>query len=298
MIKILVLLLLLPVLTFAKANYWLLTDLGLSAEQIAYGGVEGFSNSADSVFGNPAGLFRVHDSSFSAFSTRIIGEVDYFNFAWATRTKVGVFGFGYMHAVIDGIPFTAEDSFSEFYALYNFDYKNTLLKASYQYSFSDKYHVGISYVDYTNAFQEVTGRGNNIDFGGIAITDKMDFSISVRNFLGREVEYGDDGSESLYSQITTGIKFKFSDQVKGLYQIKTSDEKPLASGGFIYSPYSLPNINFMAGVKQFLSLNEVRDTMTLGFTLIFGQVEFHYAYERSDHVEYDNNNYFSISVAY
>ena len=41
------------------ASYLLLTDLGSSAEMIRKGNIEGYSVGSNSVFENPAGLYRV-----------------------------------------------------------------------------------------------------------------------------------------------------------------------------------------------------------------------------------------------
>ena len=57
-----------PLSVVNAAEYALISDLGTSARQIALGNVSGFSDSADSVFENPAALYRVDQFSLSLFS--------------------------------------------------------------------------------------------------------------------------------------------------------------------------------------------------------------------------------------
>jgi len=282
----------------SKAHYWLLTDLGTSARMIGYGGIEGFSPNADSMFDNPAGLYRVDQGALSLFSTQIIGQVGYFNGAIASRTPWGVFGVGYMHAVVGNIPHTAEDDNGRFFAKYNFDYKNTLIRGSYQYSVSDQIHLGASMTYYSNAFDEVMGRGSDVDFGAIYLDDRYELSFLVRNLFGREVDYGQDGSEKLSRQYTVSGKVPVHKQVDVMAQIKNTYELTLLSLGVVYYPELIPSLRISGGYKEFVSLNNVRNTFVVGFVFDFSDVEFHYAYEKSEHVDYNNKNYFSLSVKF
>ena len=52
----------------SATNFVSVTDLGSSARSIALGNVDGYSNSADAVFSNPAALTNVHGLSVSLFS--------------------------------------------------------------------------------------------------------------------------------------------------------------------------------------------------------------------------------------
>ena len=63
--------------------------MGTSARQIALGNVSGFSDSADSVFENPAALYRVDQFSLSLFSSKVMNEVQYNNLALSTKIYEG-----------------------------------------------------------------------------------------------------------------------------------------------------------------------------------------------------------------
>jgi hypothetical protein len=282
----------------AATDYWMMTDLGTSARMIGYGGVEGFGASADTVFENPAGLYRIRQNSVSLFTTRLGGEVGYFNGSMATRTPWGVFGVGYMHASVGDIPHTGEDDNGRFFSEYNFDYKNTIVRGSYGYSFSDRLHVGGSLSQYTNTFDGVSGRGYDLDLGAVYIYDRYQFSGLIRNVMNSEVDYGSNGKEELGRQYTLSAKAQVIPQVDVMAQIKYSYDEPTYAGGVVYSPTLIPYLKASAGFKQFVTLADVEDTVVLGFMLDFSDVEFHYTYEKSDHVTYDNKNYFSVSVKF
>ena len=115
------------------ADYALIPHLRTSARQIALGNVLGFSDSADSVFENPAGLYRVNQFSTSLFSSKLMDEAHYFNVALSGQLPMGRVGFGYMtvkgydifppaHGALGGYP----------QGVGLFDYKNSLYKFSFQ----------------------------------------------------------------------------------------------------------------------------------------------------------------------
>jgi hypothetical protein len=50
------------------------------------------------------------------------------------------------------------------------------------------------------------------------------------------------------------------------------------------------------GYKEYYSLQNISNVYTIGVGLDLFDVEFNYAYEKSDHFEFDNNSYFSLSI--
>ena len=99
----------------SAADYFMLTDIGSSAEQISRGHIEGFTDSAAAVFENPAALYRIQNSSITGFSTNLMNEVLCTNLALAARTRFGTIGVGYMGTKSYGIPHTAENNQREFF---------------------------------------------------------------------------------------------------------------------------------------------------------------------------------------
>ena len=78
------------------AEYHLISEIGASARQIALGHLEGFSESSHSIFDNPAGLFRTSEISISAFSVKVMDEVQYSNIALSSQFLKGHIAVGMM----------------------------------------------------------------------------------------------------------------------------------------------------------------------------------------------------------
>ena len=73
---------------------------------ISLGNIDGYSESANSIFGNPASLFRINNSSVSIFTSKLFAEVTYLNFSAAYNTDYGTFACGYMSATVLDVPHT------------------------------------------------------------------------------------------------------------------------------------------------------------------------------------------------
>ena len=63
-----------------------------------------------------------------------------------------------------------------------------------------------------------------------------------------------------------------------------------------YRPKFFDLIEFSLGVKNYQLNNERKSNTALGFGLLLDDIEFHYAYEKSDHISFDNKNYFSLNM--
>ena len=62
---------------FSEANYNMISDLGSSAAVIRKANIEGFSNSSNLIFENPAALFKIKNTSASFFTSTIMNEVSF-----------------------------------------------------------------------------------------------------------------------------------------------------------------------------------------------------------------------------
>lgn len=284
------------------ASYLMLTDLGSSAEMIRRGNIEGFSQGSNSIFENPAALYRVKNVSTSVFATQLMEEVEYKNVSVAISTGVGVFSLGYMDAGVDDIYITrmTDDGYVETNG--TFSYKNRLAKIGYQKSITDTLHLGVNGVGYMNEIYTYTGSGYSIDAGAIYSFSEITVSLFARNLIPTVVTYTDSadesysGEEELPLQVVLGVGYPFGD-VDILGQFKFDGINTLMSAGVDYTPHFLFGmLTLSAGYKEFSVLDSISNTTTLGVGLnIFG-VSMDYAYERSDHFEYDSNTFASIGI--
>tara|TARA_B100001121_G_C18700507_1_gene627538 strand:+ start:11270 stop:12229 length:960 start_codon:yes stop_codon:yes gene_type:complete len=285
------------------ASYLMITDLGSSAEMIRRGNIEGFSVGSNAIFENPASLHKVNLLSTSVFSSQIMNEVSYRNVSLAFNSDIGVFGFGYMDAGVDDIIKTKLSGTGENAIVIAdgvFSYKNRVIKVGYQNSITETLHIGVNAVGYMNEIHTYKGSGYNLDVGAMYSFSELDVSLFARNLIPTKIEYSDSeddsykGEESLPLQVIFSAAYPFGD-LDILGQLKFDGVNSLMSGGLDYTPSFLFNmLTLSAGYKEFSVLDNISNTITLGVGLNLWGLSLDYAYEKSDHFEYDANNFASV----
>ena len=285
------------------ASYLMITDLGSSAEMIRRGNIEGFSLGSNAIFENPASLHKVNVLSTSVFSSQIMKEVNYRNVSIAFNSDIGVFGFGYMDAGVDDIIKTSLSGTGDSAIVVAdgvFSYKNRVIKVGYQNSITEELHVGVNAVGYMNEIHTYKGSGYNLDVGAMYSFSELDVSLFARNIIPTKITYSDsedddyNGEESLPLQVVFSAAYPFGD-LDILGQLKFDGVNSLVSGGLDYSPSFLFNmLTISAGYKEFSVLDNISNTITMGVGLNLWGLSLDYAYEKSDHFEYDANNFASI----
>ena len=294
--------------------------VGSSARSVRLGGLEGMSYHADSVFENPASLYRIRQFSTSFFQTTFMEEVVYQNIAIAMKTRMGVLGLGFFNAGVDNIPKTEKMDYSdytEYYVRYMFNYQNSLLKAAYQFSFSDYLHFGVSGSYFYSEFDTVKASGYNYDLGMVVDLGQLDFSVLIKNMMiNNEVvftdsEIGDnssnDQSEKLSIQNIYSVNYRLRNY-SIMAQLKTvgAQRELHRSVAFQLNPRFLPFIKGSVAYKQFplivyeegmLGYSD-KNSLVCGVELNLLGLNFNYAYERSDHIEFEHKNYFSVGLTF
>jgi len=291
-------------------NYLLITDLGTSAEMIALGGIEGFSESSNTVFENPAALGTVAVGSVAFFSASVFEEVNYTNFSAAIGLqKWGTLGFGTMSAGVDDIPSTIETIEGLFTQSGSFNYKNTVTKIGYQYplrnhlSFFRNVSLGVGYNSYSTTIGTVSASASNYDLGAFYDNSRTQLSLAIHNVVPTQVEYSDSAdpdysaTESLTRQGIVAIQHRMGDW-KLLAQGKRSLGDTLGSFGFKYVPGYLRGMSLIGGYKDFNVANKTGSSATFGVGIKVHGVSMHAAYERSSHADFDSILFFSAAVSY
>jgi len=314
----------------STSQYNLLTDVGTSARMVRLGGVEGFSSLANNVFENPAGLYRVRYFSSSVFTTRFMNEVSYYNLSAGMRLKLGMVGVGLMGTVIDGIPNTREvvknNGRTEFEIEDYFNYMSWLAKGAYQFSLSENVHMGASFsYFYTQFGDAVKGKGYNGDVGLIIDSEKLEFSMSIKNIIpSLKVAYTDTSPtqnstgqiEPLPLQTFYGVKYKMNYfNVYGQLKTSGTGKGVLKSVGVEFTPPVFSFIHFSGGYKQTLQaaqaiegdlfIDKIYGTKSMGIGLDLFGVSFDYAFESIANREkkhylkgYDQKHYFSMALSF
>ncbi len=284
------------------SNFSLISDMGATAQSIALGNIEGSSRSADAIFSNPAGLYRVRYYSLSLFQTTVMNDINYLNASLCKNTAFGKFGIGYYLASVNDIPFTAVDTNNdEFIIKEKFSYKNTVAKLAYQKKITRRLHVGLTYSKYKVSFHEITGNGYGLDFGLLRIFRYFTFSTFIQNLNQGSINYSNasdptyHASEKLPLSVSTSLRYPLFGMI--FYpQIKYYNNNFLPSIGIQYKPIFMPFLKFNVGYRQLLDYsNQIHSKSSLGFDLKLLTLTFQYAYERSEYILQDHISYFSLT---
>ena len=294
--KYILIVLLLLTSQLKAADYFMLTDIGSSAEQISRGHIEGFSESSASVFENPAGLFRVNHSSITGFSTNLMNEIFYTNLALAANTRFGTIGVGYMGAKAFGLPHTGENEQREFYTKYHYDYNDYLVKLSYQFLVDPSLSVGMNYSFYSKSLWTVSGKGSDFDLGFIWNPGVVEVSGVLKNITGvSHVEFTNDGAELLAPRTILGLKYPLYD-FNFYLQYQTEKDQGLLSQAISYKPFNNPFLSLSVGRREYNAGASKRSNIAMGLNLSLNNIHFSYAREMSEFYSIDNNHYFSIAI--
>lgn len=245
---------------FAESEFMVISEVGSSAGSVRLANIQGFSYLSNSVFENPAALYRVYRGSMSIFQTSFMDEVNFMNASFAIRTGPGVLGVGYMSSSIDDIYSTDVDSSSRIFKTGTFAEKRKIMKVAYSISQSRSLHVGLGGSYYSMEMNTVKGTGYNVDFGVIIDSDALDFSFTAKNILSSmKVDYTDSVGLDQFLDASGNIRAEV-DELFGnqLTEYSTNDLWQISSDGI---SETLP-LQIIYGVRY-----------TLGPFDLFGQLK-------------------------
>lgn len=282
---------------YAQAEYILLGDLGTSAKTIGIGNIGGFDNSANSIFENPANLATIKKTSISMYTTTLIDEFEITALSLSQKTKWGTFGIGQIRGTVTNIPKTklANGDERRFIQNGSFDYTDTQTKISYENRLLYNTYFGLSLNNYSKTIDTISASATDIDLGLKYFSKKVEISAFARNILGSTVEFSNNETEILPVQIIGAMKVDvFGIDVFG--QSKINGKKGIQNSVGVMVPFPFFNyLKLMGGYQEYFILNTKKAGLTLGLSLDIAGLHFQYAYEKSDHIEFDNKNYFSLS---
>ena len=151
-------------------------------------------------------------------------------------------------------------------------------------------------------FADIKAEGVNFDFGAVLKRKAYELSLQVKNAIPESVvvysrldDVSYRGEEVLPRQWLVSYKQKLG-VADLLSQMKLDRGHALLALGAIYRLPFLSGLQFSGGYREFLVLKNVKQTVSVGAGLDLGEMGFYYAYEKSDHVEYDHKHYFSCNV--
>ena len=290
-----------------------ITQVGTSANQIGLANISGFNRSASGVFENPASLHAVDRWSASFFSTTIMDEVEYLSIAGAYRFEFGVLALARMGASVSDIPNTTGvyDSSNQLIGIDTisiFDYGNHVYKVGYQTMLRNQWSLGVALNYYhINAGTHLKGSGLNADIGAVYQFDRLDVSMVVQNAIpNQSINYTNSGhAEQLPTRYLLGGKYRPADYYSIASEVKKHEfhSDVFFSAALEYEPFHrfLKNIDwvFRVGQRSFpVSPIRVRSATTLGTGFEFDYLTIDYAYQVSEHPDFDFQHYLSLSLSF
>ena len=283
------------------ANYALISDIGSSAQSIAMGNIDGFSDPATAVFDNPASIQRTNKLNASIFYSNFFDEIRYLNLSTSFKTLYGNFGMGFYSASVPGIPLTgiSDDLDQSFYVKNYYSYSNSVFKAAYQRNISYRSSVGLSLALFYSKNHTISSFAKNLDFGLLhTINHQLTLSVFAQNIIPfMSANYSNGYSEPLPFTLSSSLAYDYR-HFTIMPQLKYTNSHILKSLGLKWNVFNLSYINLLAGYKEQLDYTNTRHSKaTIGFSLHLFGTNFYYAYERSDYYLSDNHTYFSVNYA-
>lgn len=287
-----------------------ITQLGTSARHIGNANIHGFNTTASGIFENPASLYAVDYWSLAFFSTQIMDEVNYLALSGAYRFKYGVIGLSRIGASISDIPNT-RGTYNDSGQLIGidsvsvFEYGNYLYQLAYQTEFRNLWSLGLSLNYYNiNAGSHLRGNGTNIDVGAFRQFDRLSASLAIQNAIPNQtITYNSGYSEKTPTRYSIGGKYKYSDNLALLSEVRRYEfhSDLFLSAAMEYALFSrlfkTMDWLFRAGHRNFpVSPIRVRSATTFGLGFAFHFLNLDYAYQISEHPDYDFQHYVSFSV--
>lgn len=291
---------------WGQSVYFDPSQIGANAHTISIGNIGGFNEDASAIFDNPASLYHTREKSLSAFTTKLMDEVQYINFAGSYRTRIGVVSLGYVSLGVNDIYATEKipeltfPSDLDDYVLETFNYSNTLLKLGFQKTLNPNFHWGVALSLFKSEIYKVSGDGYNLDIGLTYIKVPFTFAYVIKNFLSdSNVDFSNNEQELLPTLQSLAIKMQYRSDTDLYFQIQDNrnpgDQNYLFSGGIVYNPKFFRNVRFSGGYKQLPVLRSTTAWTSFGVGYEISGLGFDYAYDFSNDSRY-KRHYFSAHV--
>jgi len=279
-----------------------------SARQLGMGGVSvTFSDDANGVFSNPAGMAMIKFPQMLAASRKIVlDETQYTLFGWAIPSYFGTFGLGYVGMNTGGSIPTKLDPASNRIIIdpsrEATSYSNNVIAISYAKSLPFNLCIGANYKMYSQSFSGEIGdgaTGTGIDLG-LTMQPRtwLTLGADLKNISGGTLSWDNGVSDSISKTYKAGVKLGIlggeNEAMRKSSQrlfvgIDADVSNSVNSIGLEYFPY--PKIAFRGGINQ--GSNSFGTTYGIG--VINGGFRFDYAFANRSDIPGDTPHYFSIA---
>src|SRR3989339_378598 len=285
-----------------------------AARQLGMGGVSiSFSDDANGVFSNPAGLAMIKLPQLTGASRKLmLDETEYVHTAWAMPTKWGVFGLGYVAMGTGGSLPTKRDPATNRIVIdpssEATSYSNSAIALSYSKALQQNLAVGANLKLFTQAIgggmsSQATGTG--IDLGAVYQPNNwLTVGANLQNIVSGGLKWTGGSEDKIGGYYKLGSKInilgpenqalrtnrqKLDLDIDMPNNVLARENSLLYHLGLEYFPVN--NIALRAGLNQ----DGNGSGITYGIGIINGGFRFDYAYVDRPGIPGDAPHYFSLS---
>jgi hypothetical protein len=283
-----------------------ITDIGTSAESVAGGGVHTISNTAHSIFLNPALLDHDINWSVDVFQTQTLEDVKINNISISKSYNNSSFGLGYTWTGMDGIQ-GAITSNSEIVAGETYEYNHSKFYLGGKMQLNKFFSTGVTLKLMTTRLGSYSGKGMNSDVGLLFQKPSYNIALGIHNILrmNKMTYTNHQGSALQDEEFPFKLFINASKQmtIKSLnsrlhLQLNQYDKHPmLYSGGFKINHQKFPFLEGLLGYRHMFHLDKTIGRKSIGLNLNIKGIKLSYAYERSETPIFDNMHYTSLSFS-
>jgi hypothetical protein len=287
-----------------------LIDIGTSAESIALGGVYSVSDTAHSIFLNPARLGHNIRWSADVFHTKTISDVTIQNMSVSTTYKKYSLGVGHARTSMAGILRTVregnkpktgkikQDSLGRSY-----NYNHELFYFGGKVQLTEFFSAGVTAKLINTQLDTYSGKGLNSDIGIVWKKPSYSIGMSAHNILrSQKMKYGSayqDEELPFKLIINTSKKFSFKGMEATFHlQAKQQKGQPLYYAGVHEISYNrLKAIKLLIGYRTMPHLDKTISRQSVGVNLEIKGIKLSYAYEQSKLPIFNHMHYTSLSFS-
>ena len=281
-----------------------------TARQLGMGGVSvAFSDDANGIFSNPAGIANAQFPQLTGSSRKLVlDETQYTLFGWAVPTDFGTFGFGYTGMNTgDSLPTKIDPASSRIVidpSREATSYGNSLTAISYSKQIASWISLGGSYKIFNQALSGDTassGTATGYDIGLILKPQTwLTLGTNLQNISGANLLWDNGVSDAIGGYYKLGCKLNlFGAPGKSLtgrgpdfaigidYNTPHNTLSSATSYNIGCEYFPLEKIALRSGLNQ--------DGYSMGIGLVNGGFRFDYAYAANPNIPGDTPHYFTLS---
>ena len=305
--SIIILIIIATVSVYANSENVLdITDIGVSAEAVAMGGINSNASTAHAIFVNPARLDHQVKWSIDFFNINTVQDVTIQNISISQSYKKYSVGLGYTVGGMKGIERTKPDDVDgniiEDIAAGPYGYHNSKLYLGSSMMIQDNIIIGGAIKLFKAEIAEISGQGINSDIGLKFMKADYQLGIGIHNIIPKlKMKYSDGSQDEelpLKILINGSKKVNFKKLKSTVHLQFTQYEKyPLFyAGGAMISHQDFPYLEGLLGMRTMLNLDKTVLRKSIGLNFNIKGFKLSYAYEQTGNVYYNQMHYISLSL--